>query len=171
MLYNIVLVSAVQQSESPVCICISPPSKTAPHQQSHPSRSPQSTELSSREAGSPLAICFIRSSVCMSILISQLTPLPLPHTPVSTCLFCTSPSLFLPYKWVHRYHFSRLHIYALIYDIFLFLTYFTLINSWNIMLKLSSIKLCLVFLTRFFKYFLFKENINLTTFLNIYCYY
>ena len=36
---------------------------------------------------------------------------------VSICLFSTSVSLFLPCKLVHLYHFSRFHIYALIYDI------------------------------------------------------
>ena len=36
---------------------------------------------------------------------------------VSICLSSTSVSLFLPYKLVHLYHFSRFHIYALIYDI------------------------------------------------------
>ena len=48
MLYNDVLVSAVQWSESAICIHISLPSWTSllatPY---HPSRSPQSTELSS----------------------------------------------------------------------------------------------------------------------------
>ena len=29
-----------------------------------------------------------------------------------------SVCLFLPWKQVHLYHFSRLHIYALIYDMF-----------------------------------------------------
>ena len=36
---------------------------------------------------------------------------------VSTCLFSTSVSQFLPCKLVHLYHFSRFHISALIYDI------------------------------------------------------
>ena len=36
---------------------------------------------------------------------------------VSICLFSTSVSLFLPCKLVILYHFSRFHIYALIYDI------------------------------------------------------
>ena len=36
---------------------------------------------------------------------------------VSIRLFSTSVSLFLPCKPVHLYHFPRLHIYALIYDI------------------------------------------------------
>ena len=36
---------------------------------------------------------------------------------VSIHLFATSVSQFLPWKPVHLYHFSRYHIYALIYDI------------------------------------------------------
>ena len=57
----------------------------------------------------------------MSIPISQFIPPPPahPHFPllVSIRLFSTSVSLFLPCKPVHLYHFSRFHIYALIYDI------------------------------------------------------
>ena len=64
----------------------------------------------------PLAIYFMHDSVYMSILISQFVP-PSPSPPVSTCPFSMSTSLFLPCKLVHLYHFSRFHIYALIYDI------------------------------------------------------
>ena len=64
MFYNIVLVSAVQQSESAVCICISPPSKTSPD---NPTPLDHHRALSwalfTIIAGSPLAICFIHSSV------------------------------------------------------------------------------------------------------------
>ena len=53
----------------------------------------------------------------MSIPISQF--IRTPHFPplVSIPLFSTSVSLFLPYKPVHLYHFSRFFIYVLIYDI------------------------------------------------------
>ena len=47
--------------------------------------------------------------------ISQFIPTPLSPL-VSIHLFSTSVSLFLPCKPVHLYHFSRFHIYALIYD-------------------------------------------------------
>ena len=43
------------------------------------------------------------------------------HPLLSIRLFSTSVSQFLPCKLVHLYHFSRFHIYALIYDIFVFL--------------------------------------------------
>ena len=46
------------------------------------------------------------------------TPNPLRLSPlVSIHLFSTSVSQFLPCKPVHLYHFSRFHVYALIYDI------------------------------------------------------
>ena len=71
-----------------------------------------------------LGTYFMRISVYMSIPISQfiLPPLLNPPTPrfpplVSICLSSTSVSLFLPCKPVHLYHFSRFHIYVLIYDI------------------------------------------------------
>ena len=69
-----------------------------------------------------LVIYFIHISVYMSIPISQFIPPPppLPHFPPlgSMHLFSTSVSLFLPCKLVHLYHFSRFHIYALIYICF-----------------------------------------------------
>ena len=67
-----------------------------------------------------LVIHFIHISVYTSIPISQfITPSPRHHIPplVSIHLFSTSVSQFLPSTPVHLYHFSRFHIYALIYDI------------------------------------------------------
>ena len=69
----------------------------------------------------PVVIHFIHISVYMSIPTSQFIPPPPPrHFPplVSVCLFSTSTSQFFPCKPVHLYHFSRFHIYALIYDIY-----------------------------------------------------
>ena len=48
-------------------------------------------------------------SLYMLILISWVSQ-PLPSTTVSTCPFCISASLFLPWKYIHLYHFSRLEI-------------------------------------------------------------
>ena len=69
-----------------------------------------------------LVIYFIHFSDYMSIPISQFItppPPPLGHVAplVSIYLSSTSVSLFLPCKPVHLYHFSRFHIYVLIYDI------------------------------------------------------
>ena len=75
-----------------------------------------------------LVINFIHISVSMSIPISQFIPPPHPHPRfpplVSIHLFSTSVSLFLSCKLVHLYHFSRSHIYALIYDICFYLSDF-----------------------------------------------
>ena len=69
-----------------------------------------------------LVIHFIHISVYLSIPIAQFITPPSPSSHcfpplVSICLFSTSVSLFLPCKPVHLYHFSRFHIYALIYGI------------------------------------------------------
>ena len=71
-----------------------------------------------------ISYLFIYITVYMSIPISQFIPpppaQPPPCFPPLVCirLFSTTVSLFLPCKPVHLYHFSRLHTYALIYDIY-----------------------------------------------------
>ena len=65
-----------------------------------------------------LVIYFIHISVYTSVPISQfITPHNHFPTLVSIRLFSASVSQFLPCKSVHLYHFSRFHIYTLIYDI------------------------------------------------------
>ena len=67
-----------------------------------------------------LVIYFMHISVYMSTPISQFIPLPPPpQTFPPWCPYICSLhlSLFLHCKPVHLYHFSRFHIYALIYDI------------------------------------------------------
>ena len=54
------------------------------------------------------------SSICMPILVSQFI---LPCPTIATHPFSTPVSLFLPSKYVHLYHFSRFHRYALTFDI------------------------------------------------------
>ena len=108
-------VSPVQQSESAICMHISPPSWTCllPPPPSHPSSSSQTTKLSS--LGSfLLAIYFTHGSVYMLTLLSQFIP-PSPSPFVFTCLFSTSISLFLPCKKVNLYHFFLPYIYIYIY--------------------------------------------------------
>ena len=69
-----------------------------------------------------LGIYFLHISVYMSTPFSHSSHHhhhPPPHFPtlVSIHLFSTSVCLFMPCKLVHLQHFSRFHIYALIYDI------------------------------------------------------
>ena len=67
----------------------------------------------------PLAIYFTDGNVSFSVLLLQsLSPSPSPAA--STSLPSASASLFLPCKLVHQYHFSRVHVYALICDISFF---------------------------------------------------
>ena len=72
-----------------------------------------------------LVIYFIHISVHMSIPISQFisprlsTPLPALASRLGVHYLCSLYlSLFLPCKPVYLYHFSRFHIYALIYICF-----------------------------------------------------
>ena len=102
-------------------ICMSAPSWVSP---TPPSISPACVvaeycvELPVLESKSPLAICFTYSSMCVSMLLSICPILFFPH-PVQS-LFSMSVSLLLLCKWVHQYHFSRVHMYTLIHDILSF---------------------------------------------------
>ena len=109
MLYNIVLVSAVKQSESITHIPISPPSWTS-HSLPHPTYlSHHRAEFPVLYSRFPLSTYFTHCSVYMSVSISQFIP---PLCPaLSMYLFSMSASLFLPCN-IHLYHFSRFHIYA-----------------------------------------------------------
>ena len=94
---------------------------------SHPSQSPHSAKLSSLwyiHSSFPLVIYSTHHSVYISDPVSQFIPTS-PSSLVSVCPFPTSVSVFLPYKEVHQYCFSRFHIYAFRYITFLFLTYFS----------------------------------------------
>ena len=82
-------------------------------------------ELPVLYVGFPLAIYLTHGSAYLSIL-SFISPSPSPCG--SMCLLPMSATLFLPWKQVHLYHFSRCHIYALIHS-FLFLTYFAQYDS------------------------------------------
>ena len=68
-----------------------------------------------------LVIYFIHISVYMSIPISQFIP-PIPPPPLLSPLGVHTFVLYLcvsvsAYKLVHLYHYSRFHIYTLIYDL------------------------------------------------------
>ena len=112
------LVSAIQWSKSAICTHVSPPSwasLTPPTCISYPSRSSQSTELSSLCHAADPHDPFTHGTVCMSVLVSHFVP-PFPSSPVCTCPLSTSASLFLPWKLVPLYHFSRFHMYALKFE-------------------------------------------------------
>jgi len=96
---------------------------------SHPARMSQSTRLSSLgQVANSHWLSVLHTVVYVSMLLSRFISHSL-YPVVSISLFSMSASLLLPYKYVHQYHFSRFHIYALIYDVFLFSTYFTSITD------------------------------------------
>ena len=108
LVYNVVLVSAVQQSESATQIHVHPPFLI-----SFLFMSLQSTEQSSvcyTTASNQMSILYIVTihSVYMSISISQIIPTPLCSPLVSTCLFSMSVSLFLLCKEYHLYQFFQI---------------------------------------------------------------
>ena len=107
--------------------CIPSLLSLSPLSPSQSSRSPQSTGLKSLQSCFTLAIYFTQGSVHMSMLLSQFTPPS--HSPtMSTSLFSTSVSLFLPCRQIHQYYFHRLQICINIRYLSLFLTSFTLYN-------------------------------------------
>ena len=80
----------------------------------------------------PLAINFTFGSVYMSMLLSHFIPAP-PLHPVPSSPFSTSMSLFLPCHQVHQYcFFNSTYMHQHTVFIFLFLTYFTLYDRFQI---------------------------------------
>ena len=94
LLYHVVLISAVQQSESARFTHISPLFWI-----SFPFRPPQSTEFPVPYSGFSLAIYFILSSVHRSIPISQVSMLSFP----SWCSYACSLCLCLYFCFVNRF--------------------------------------------------------------------
>ena len=118
LLYNVVSVSVLQQSESAICVHISPPSWVSSHLC-------HGRSLSRVPYRFWLIIYFIHSSIYMLIPISQFIP---PHPfpswcpyqvySVQLCLYyCFANSSFCKINARKKSHFSRFHMYALIYDI------------------------------------------------------
>ena len=116
MLYNVVLESAVQQSES-VKLYIYPLPSGPPPTMSRPSGSSQSC-LPVLHCGFPLAICFTCGSVYMSI--SHFVPLSQSSSRSTGPLSMLVSTAAL--EKVHLHHFSRFRIYALTYDICFYLS-------------------------------------------------
>ena len=121
MLYNVMLASATQQCKSAIIyiylLPLEPPS--------HPSRSSQSTRLNS-----PYYIAISHQlfyswwCVYADDTLSIHPTLSFPHCVQKSILYLHS---FPSNRYINTI-FSRFHIYALMYCIFLFLTYFTLHN-------------------------------------------
>ena len=73
-------------------------------------------EFPASYSNSPLALRSTYGSVHASTLLCQSLP-PSPSPAASASLVSTSASLLLPWKQAHQYHFSRSHVYVLLYDI------------------------------------------------------
>ena len=118
LFYNVALLSAIQQCESATSTHMSPPSYPPPHPTSLGCHRALG-ELSVLYITFPLAICFTYGMYmiqCHSLSFLPLSPSPAVSTSLWVCVLCVC--VFLSCKLVHQYHFSRFHIYALIYDIF-----------------------------------------------------
>ena len=100
MLYNVTLVSSVQQHESAVCIQDPLPLKPLSHTPiPDPGLSDHQAELPVLHGSFLPAVYFTQGGllICMPGLLSQFIP-PSPSLAASTTLFLTSASLFLPYR-------------------------------------------------------------------------
>ena len=111
MLYNVVLISPVPESESAIHLHISPPSQASLPPPIPPIRSSQSTVLYSNF---PLAIYYTHSSIYMSVLLSYLFQPLLPPL----CLQVHALCLFLYSCPADRFISSIFlgSLYALIYN-------------------------------------------------------
>ena len=117
----------MNQSQVYICLFLC---KTLSHLPPHPPLPQLVTEhwveLPLSHSKYPMAICFTYGKVYVSVLLSQFVP-PSPSHTISTSLFSMSGFPLLPCKYVHQYHFSRIHAHVLIYNICLSLS--DLLNS------------------------------------------
>ena len=64
-----------------------------------------------------LAVYFTHGSIYASMLLSPFISLyPSPNLTLVHSLFSVSVSPLMPWRYVHQYHLSKFHIYALIYN-------------------------------------------------------
>ena len=109
MLYNVVLESAVQLSESAICIHMSPPTPIP----SHPSRSSQSTKLSSlcyTAAFRSLSILHMVVDICQSFSLNLSLHTPPPSLCVHMLVLYVCVSIPAQ-KTSLLYHLSRFYTY------------------------------------------------------------
>ena len=102
LLYNIVLVSAIHQHESATSIYV--PSLLNLLPIPTPSHAP-----GSHRGKFPLAICFTRGKVYVSMLLSQFVP-PFPFPTASTGLFSVSASPLLPCRVISTIFIDSTHM-------------------------------------------------------------
>ena len=125
---SVLFVSALQQCESFVNMHIFPPLDTpSDPPPSHASRLSQGIGLSSL-CYATTSHYFTHGNVYVSMVLSQFIPSSRSFPPLCPKSVLYFASVFLPCKQVHQYHFSRFHMYALIYDICFSLSDFTLYN-------------------------------------------
>ena len=131
MLCNVVLVSAIQQSKSPVCAHVSPSSWTSLPTHHHPTLwviTEHGAELPAPYSSFPSAIyCTHAVYICTN----PNPPVP-PTLPFPTCPHVHSLHLCIyscpAHTFICTIFFFGFHIYTLIF-IFIFMTYFTPYDS------------------------------------------
>ena len=114
LLYNVVLVSAVQQCKSVIIIYIISLLSLPPLHPFHSSGEPGCAPGVIYQLLTSY-LFYTRKCIFANATFSICPTLSLPHWVHS--LFSVSAPPFLPCTWVHQYHFSRFHICVLIYHI------------------------------------------------------
>ena len=118
---------AIHQHESAMGVHVFPILNPPPTSLQVPSQCTSPEHLvSCLEPG--LVIHFLYDIIHVSMPFSQIIP-PSPSPTEPKRLFCTSVSLLLSHIQGYHDHLSKFHIYALVYCIGVFLSYFTLYNS------------------------------------------
>lgn len=106
LLYKVVLVSALRQCASAVCVCVSPPSwASLPHPLAHCSsrhRAPSWPPLWAIHSSFPLVTCFTPGSGYTSVVLSQFVSLSPSLLSVTTSLFYDRPHLCVCLCLTHR---------------------------------------------------------------------
>ena len=116
LIYNVMLVSTVQQSESAIHTHISPLFFFSFPFGQHRAMSRVPCVIQ-QVLISYLFYAQYQQCIYVNLNLSIHPSNPTPYPLVDICLFSTSVSQFLPCKLVHLYPFARFHIHALIYDI------------------------------------------------------
>ena len=128
---NVVLVSAVQWTESALCIHISTPSwDSLPHHRTPPGhhRAPSWALCAIQQL--PMMTCFTPGSAYMSIPASQFTSPRLPH-PASTSLYICVSILALQIDSAVPFFLDSTYMCSYMILVFLFLTFWNFVHFQN----------------------------------------